>query len=114
MNNQQKNCFPQLWAGLECSINRVNNNFFDQFEFSGCYRNKNHIEALISLGVKAVRYPLLWERYQKDLQTKIRFNEAHKDVHQLLEARIQPIIGLLHHGSGPAFTNLEDENLQQL
>ena len=55
---------PEIWGGIECTINRVNNHFFDQLEFSGHYQRKDDIAAIARLGIKKIRYPVLWEKHQ--------------------------------------------------
>ncbi|HEX6053790.1 MAG TPA: hypothetical protein VFZ21_31185, partial [Gemmatimonadaceae bacterium] len=52
----------ELWAGIECSYNRVGNRFSDQLERSGGYCRPDDIDRLAELGVTAVRFPVLWER----------------------------------------------------
>ena len=54
----------QIWGGVECTINRVGNQYFDQLEYSGHYhRSETDLELIASLGIKMLRYPVLWETY---------------------------------------------------
>ena len=52
----------EMWAGFECTLNRVGDRQHDQFELLGHYRACGDIDRLAALGVRTVRYPILWER----------------------------------------------------
>jgi len=66
------------------------------------------------LGIKTLRYPVLWEHHQPLIDTEIDWAWIEKQLSTLSGHGITPIAGLLHHGSGPAFTNLLDDNFPQL
>jgi len=51
-----------LWGGLECTVNRVRDNYFSQMERNGHAERVDDIERFASLGIKAIRYPVLCER----------------------------------------------------
>ena len=53
---------PELWAGVECTVNRVGDAFHDQLERGGHARRVEDLDLLSWLGVSAARYPVLWER----------------------------------------------------
>jgi len=53
-------------------------------------------------------------KHQSDKRTVIDFNWANEQLNLLKRKHIQPIIGLVHHGSGPAFTNLLDKQFPYL
>ena len=53
---------PELWGGVECTVNRVGGRFFDQLELSGHARRASDLDLFAALGVRALRYPVLWER----------------------------------------------------
>jgi len=95
----------ELWGGIECTINRINDKYFDQLEYSGHYNRKNDIDVISELGIKALRYPVLWERHQPSRNAKISWAFAKKNLTKLQSLKIEPIIGLVHHGSGPAFVD---------
>ena len=40
---------PEIWGGIECTINRVKDNFFNQLEHSHLEDREDEIEAIISL-----------------------------------------------------------------
>jgi dTDP-4-dehydrorhamnose reductase len=98
----------ELWAGIECTVNRVENDYFDQLERGGHAVRTTDLDRLAALGIKKVRYPVLWERTApKDLQS-IDWSWPDERLNRLQELRLTPILGLVHHGSGPRYTNLLD------
>ncbi len=112
-----KNMFmfqPEIWGGIECTINRVNNNFFDQLEFAGHYDRLSDIDLIASCGIKTLRIPVLWEKHQPSLDSNISWEWAEKLLNKTKEHGITPIVGLIHHGSGPAFTALSHPDFPEL
>src|SRR6478609_9210698 len=105
---------PELWGGIECSINRVKDRFQDQLIYSGHYERPGDLKLFAQMGIKAMRFPILWEKHQPRLDEPLDFTWAAKQLHELGALNIQAIVGLLHHGSGPAFTSLIDENFPTL
>ena len=98
----------ELWAGVECSVNRVRDEFFDQLERGGHARRPGDLDLFAGLGVRALRYPVLWERTAPDNLERADWSWADERLSRLRELRIRPIVGLVHHGSGPARTSLVD------
>jgi dTDP-4-dehydrorhamnose reductase len=98
----------ELWAGHECTVNRVGRSFFDQTVRTGHEDRLGDLDLFAELGVKALRYPLLWERTAplKPSRRDWRWSDAR--LGRLQELGVRPIAGLVHHGSGPAYTNLLD------
>src|SRR5436190_3318396 len=99
---------PELWAGFECTVNRVGDRRFDQLALSGHDKRDSDLELLGELGVHAVRYPVLWERVERD-----GWGWSDRRLARLRELGIQPIVGLVHHGSGPPRTNLLDSTFAE-
>ena len=62
--NTLKSRVPEIWGGLECTINRVADNFRDQLAYTGHYLREDDIEKFAELGIKRLRYPVLWEFHQ--------------------------------------------------
>src|SRR6476620_2921497 len=110
MDKQIQYCNPEVWGGIECTINRVKNNFFDQLAYSGHYNREDDIEHIAQLGIKKFRYPILWEKHQPEKNGSTDWTWTTKQLGKIREKNIDVIAGLLHHGSGPAYTNLADEN----
>jgi dTDP-4-dehydrorhamnose reductase len=103
--------FPELWGGFECTVNRIGNAYMDQLELSGHAVRESDLELLHELGVRAVRYPILWERHSA---ATIDWKWADRRLFKLRELGIRPLVGLLHHGSGPLNTNLLDPEFPKL
>jgi dTDP-4-dehydrorhamnose reductase len=98
----------EIWGGLECTINRVKDNYLDQLDFSGHYLRNNDIEEITGLGIKALRYPILWERHLPSQDKKIDWTHTERNLNKLRENNITVIAGLVHHGSGPSYCSILD------
>jgi dTDP-4-dehydrorhamnose reductase len=103
----------EIWGGLECTINRVKDSYHDQFEFGGHYNREDDIELISSLGVTMLRYPVIWERHQAVKDGPIDWAFTDKKLSRLKELNIQPIAGLVHHGSGPLHVNFFDGSFEE-
>src|SRR4051812_15741 len=99
---------PQVWGGVECSRVRVGRRVADQLDLTGHRQRKGDIERIASLGVSAVRYPVLWEHVAPDGLARADWRWADERLARLRELGVRPIVGLLHHGSGPRDTSLLD------
>jgi len=96
----------ELWGGIECSLNRVGNNYMDQLMLSGHYnRGSEDISRFAQLGIKALRYPVLWEKHAPAKDTVIDWTFSSERLNDIKQAGIQPIVGLVHHGSGPVYAD---------
>ena len=107
-------CDIELWGGIECTINRVKDRFFDQLSFSGHYKRDSDIEQIAGLGIKKIRYPVLWEKHQPERNSCIDWRWTERRLKLFQEKDIDVVAGLVHHGSGPAFTNLLDDQFPYL
>jgi dTDP-4-dehydrorhamnose reductase len=99
----------ELWGGIECTVNRVGDRYHDQCQFSGHATRDSDLVALGSLGLKALRYPVLWEHAAAQSPAEVQLDWAHERLALIRELGIEPIAGLLHHGSGPSYTSLLDD-----
>jgi len=97
----------ELWAGFECTLNRVGDAQHDQLALAGHYDRLDDLDRLAALGVRTIRYPILWERVTGARPDDSRWPDAH--MRRLRELGIQPVVGLVHHGSGPFGTDLLDD-----
>lgn len=96
----------EIWGGIECSLNRVNDRYMDQLDLSGHYeRGFADIKRFTDLGIKALRYPVLWEKHAPEKDVKIDWSYSNARLSELKQAGISPIAGLVHHGSGPAYAD---------
>jgi dTDP-4-dehydrorhamnose reductase len=110
MQTEQQNNSPALWGGVECTINRVQNTYFDQLVWSGHYQRPNDLEKIADVGITRIRYPILWEKHQPQRDSVIDWSWITGQLQQLQDKNIEVIAGLVHHGSGPAFTDMLDDN----
>jgi dTDP-4-dehydrorhamnose reductase len=105
---------PELWGGVECTVNRIGDKYFDQLERSGHAGRLDDLDRFASLGIRTLRYPILWERVAPDGVSQADWTWADQRLARLQELEITPIAGLVHHGSGPRRTNLLDPSFPLL
>ena len=98
----------ELWGGVECTVNRVDDVWFTQLERSGHAERDDDLERFAELGIRTLRYPVLWERTAPDGLASANWHFADRRLPALRRLGIAPILGLLHHGSGPSHTHLLD------
>lgn len=98
----------ELWGGLECTVNRVRDEYFSQMDRNGHAIRKDDLERFASLGIRAIRYPILWERTAPEGIETADWSWPDERLSGLRDLGITPIVGLIHHGSGPQHTNLTD------
>ncbi|MBW4665568.1 MAG: sugar nucleotide-binding protein [Chroococcus sp. CMT-3BRIN-NPC107] len=109
MSSQSLNAPPlEIWAGIECTVNRVGDEYSDQLERNGHATRPEDLELFAELGISAIRYPVLWERTTPNSFDEPNWLWADERLHRLRELGIRPIVGLVHHGSGPRYTSLVD------
>ncbi len=95
----------ELWGGVECTINRVGDVYFDQFARSGHrQRVEDDLARFGDLGITTLRTAMHWEHFDATGS----WRSFDRLVQALEKHKIKPIIGLLHHGSGPRSTSLVD------
>lgn len=99
----------ELWGGVECTVNRVGDRWFDQMARSGHDARVDDLARFASLGIRALRYPILWERLAPRSLDEIDWRWTDERLARLRDLGIRPIAGLLHHGSGPRYTSLLDD-----
>jgi len=97
-----------LWGGIECTVNRVGDSYFNQATQSGHESRPEDIDHLQSLGVSTMRYPVLWERIAPDGLEHADWTVADAQLTACRARNITVIAGLVHHGSGPRNTSLVD------
>ncbi len=100
---------PEIWGGIECTVNRVNDRYIDQFKQANFDQLEEIFDKIGSLGIKKIRFPILWETHEPTEEHLIDFSKTGSYLDKLRSLGISPIAGLVHHGSGPAFTDLLDE-----
>ncbi len=97
-----------VWAGVECTVNRVGDRYFDQMERNGHATRIEDLDRFAGLGIEAIRYPVLWERTAPNGVDHADWSWSDQRLFRLRQLGIRPIVGLVHHGSGPSHTSLVD------
>lgn len=98
----------EVWGGVECTVNRVGDRWFDQMTWSGHDVRDDDLDWFAGLGLRTLRYPVLWERLAPDRPDQVDWEWSDRRLGRLRELGIDPIVGLVHHGSGPHYTSLLD------
>lgn len=98
----------ELWGGVECTINRVGDRYRDQLALVGHYtRAEADVDRIAALGVRAVRWPILWERHHGP-HASAAWAHTDRMLARWRQHGVRVIAGLLHHGSGPPHAALTD------
>lgn len=97
----------QLWGGVECSLVRIGGATRDQLVETGHDKRSGDLDLLADLGIRTLRYPVLWERVRHGFSGE-NWSWSDTRLKRLRELGINPIAGLLHHGFGPRADNVLD------
>jgi len=104
----------EIWASPEATVARIDaHTYRDQLIETGHDARFGDIDRLADLGIVATRYPVLWERSQPAGAAEPDFSWARPRLERLRERGVEPIVTLLHHGSGPRDTSLVAEDFPQ-
>jgi len=98
----------ELWGGHECTVNRVGDQWFDQTVRTGHEHRPEDLDRFAAMGLKALRYPVLWERIAPERPDARDWRWTDERLARIRALGIRPIAGLTHHGSGPKYTSLVD------
>lgn len=102
----------ELWGGVECSVVRVGDIWRDQVVETGHeMRGTYDIDLIADLGIRTLRYPILWERLAVNRSSSRDWGWQDQQLNRLSQHGIEVAAGLLHHGSGPRETSLLDPSL---
>ncbi len=104
----------ELWGGIECSITRVGDTWRNQIAELGLALDAAHLGAVADLGFTRLRFPVLWETISPDGPERCDWRWHDERLAVLREHGPKPIAGLVHHGSGPHYTNLLDPRFPTL
>ncbi|WP_181701001.1 family 1 glycosylhydrolase [Chthonobacter albigriseus] len=98
----------EIWGGVESTIARIGDDWRDQVFETGHQHRIEDLDAVAELGISALRYPVLWESLdpRHPHHRGWAWHDARLD--RLRALGIRPIVGLVHHGSGPRGTDLLD------
>lgn len=100
----------ELWGGIECTIARIGDGFRNQIAETGHAERIEDIDEIAALGMKTLRYPVLWETVSPDAPDRCDWSWHDERLARLRALGIAPVAGLVHHGSGPRYTNLLDRS----
>jgi dTDP-4-dehydrorhamnose reductase len=98
----------ELWAGPEASVTRVGERRVDQLEATGFAQRLDDLDRLAALGAARVRLPVLFERTEPE-PGRLDFTWADARLERARALALRPVVGLVHHGCGPAHTQLLDD-----
>jgi dTDP-4-dehydrorhamnose reductase len=96
----------ELWAGAECTVNRVGDRWLDQLRKTGHHDRLDDIDRIAALGARRVRVPVLWERVAPHGLEHADWSWTDSRLARIRELGMSAIVGLVHHGSGPSSTHL--------
>ncbi len=99
----------ELWGGVECSVVRIGEEVRDQCRETGHFDRPGDLDAIAGLGIKTLRYPILWDTVERERGT-LDFAWHDERLAKLRELGIRVIGGLVHHGSGPRGTDVLDRD----
>jgi beta-glucosidase/6-phospho-beta-glucosidase/beta-galactosidase len=99
MHHERMATVPEVWGGIECSHVRVRDMQRDQIQETGHQWRLGDIDRVARLGLRVLRYPVLWPTVVRNGRYDFRWHDARFSRMQALG--IKPIAGLLHHGCGP-------------
>jgi dTDP-4-dehydrorhamnose reductase len=97
---------PQVWAGPECARVDVHGRTVDQLALTGVDERPELFDLLGDLGVSAARVPALWERVERR-HGRYDWRVTDEVLGRLQERGIEPVVGLVHHGFGPAWARAD-------
>ena len=103
-----------LWGGLECTVARIGDSFRNQIAETGHFNRIEDLDAIAALGIKTLRYPVVWETIAPDAPDASNWHWHDERLGRLHKLGVAPIAGLLHHGSGPHYTSLLDPAFPEL
>jgi dTDP-4-dehydrorhamnose reductase len=98
----------ELWGGIECTVNRVGDTWFNQLQRNGHCSRLADLDLIAGLGIRTLRYPVLWDLTCPESPRQFDWRWADRRLERLRALGITPILGLIHHGSGPSYTSLVD------
>ncbi len=100
----------ELWGGHECTLNRVGDTFLDQSARSGHIARCDDLDRFAALGLRRIRYPLLWESVSPHSPDACDWSWGDRRLARIAALGMSPIVGLVHHGSGPHYAGLASDD----
>lgn len=103
-----------LWGGIECTVVRIQDNFRNQIAETGHAGREDDLDAIAALGIRTLRYPVLWETVAPEHPERMDWNWHDRRLERLRTLGIAPVAGLVHHGSGPRYTHFLDDRFPEM
>ncbi|WP_204248439.1 family 1 glycosylhydrolase [Hymenobacter sp. PAMC 26628] len=97
----------EIWGGVECTCRRVGEAYSDQLVRNGHRDRLDDLDRFAALGLCTLRYPVLWETVAPESLDRPDWQWPDERLARLQALGIAPIVGLVHHGSGPRYTALD-------
>jgi dTDP-4-dehydrorhamnose reductase len=94
-------------------VNRVGDQWFDQTVRTGHHDRLEDLDRFADMGIKALRYPVLWERVSPEAPDRFDWRWTDERLPRIRKLGMRPIAGLTHHGSGPHWTSLVADNFAE-
>lgn len=104
----------ELWVGFECTVARIRDDYRDLLTESGHRDRPEDLDVFAELGFRTLRYPVLWEHVAPEHPARLEWRWHDDRLARLDRLGLTAIIGLLHHGSGPRYTDLLDPKFPEL
>jgi dTDP-4-dehydrorhamnose reductase len=99
-----------IWGGIECTQCRIGEGYYNQLSRNGHWNRLSDLDAIADLGLKTLRYPVLWEHTSPTDPDVCDWTWTDERLPRLRELGINPIAGLTHHGSGPLYTAMHEDS----
>ena len=103
----------EVWGGIEATVNRIGDAVQDQLTRSHHRSHPEDLERFAALGLRKLRYPLTWEIVAPDGLDRANWSWFDDRFARARALGLEPIAGLMHHGSGPRSTSLVADDFAQ-
>src|SRR5690349_19752632 len=80
----------ELWGGVECSVTRVMDRYMDQVLRSGHQVRMADLDLFKELGIRALRYPVIWEKTAPRGIEKANWRWSDERLNRLQDVGIVP------------------------
>jgi dTDP-4-dehydrorhamnose reductase len=104
----------ELWGGLECTTVRIRDQFRNELADTGHIGRIEDLDAIAGLGIRTLRYPVLWEAVAPHHPDECDWRWSDERLARMRRLEMRPVAGLVHHGSGPRYTDLLDRHFPAL
>jgi dTDP-4-dehydrorhamnose reductase len=105
----------EVWASPEPTVARIDaDTVRDQCAETGWSGRPDDVDRIAELGVGGCRFPVLWEHVAPRDPHVRDFRAQRTGIERLRARGVDPIVTLLHHGSGPRYTDLLDPAFPEL